>query len=179
MVWTFCGITGLLLTMIGTVLAAAALLQDWRDHAGGEPLVPVLARARQRLARSVRSLLGKTPSAHVVGAHAALQANATMTASGYVAPPSNAPVDVQMRFVRERLLALEARIAKERGELNQKIDQVQQDGQAAEARSRNAIADVEAKVREVATGSVRMELVGLVLVGIGSIAGALPTVFGW
>jgi hypothetical protein len=78
-----------------------------------------------------------------------------------------------MRFVRERLLTLEDR------ELDQKIDRVQQDGQAADARSRAAVADVEAKVREVATGSVRMELVGLVLVGFGSVISTAPAVFGW
>lgn len=101
-----------------------------------------------------------------------------MKATGDVAPPSNAPVDVQMRFVRERLRALEARIAEERQEVDQRIDRVQTAAQEADARSQTAIAEVEAKVREVATGSVRMELVGLVLVGFGSIVSTLPAAFG-
>ncbi|GAA1593299.1 hypothetical protein GCM10009789_54160 [Kribbella sancticallisti] len=170
----FCAITGLLLTTIGTVLAAIALLQDWRDHAGGEPLVPVLARLKRWF---VRRVLRRPPGKHVVGAGVALSWGVAASAKGYAAPPSNAPVDVQMRFVRERLLALEARIGEERREIDQRIDKVQTAAQEADARSQTAIAEVEAKVREVATGSVRMELVGLVLVGFGSIVSTLPAVF--
>jgi hypothetical protein len=43
----------------------------------------------------------------------------------------------------------------------------------ADARSQAAIAEVDAKVREVTTGSVRMEFVGL-----GSIVSTRPAVFG-
>jgi predicted nucleic acid-binding Zn ribbon protein len=63
------------------------------------------------------------------------------------------PVDVQMRFVRERLVALEARIGDERQEVDQRIDRVQTAAQESDARSQTAITEVEAKVREVATGS--------------------------
>jgi hypothetical protein len=30
--------------MFGTVLAGHALWKDWREHGGGQPLVPVVAR---------------------------------------------------------------------------------------------------------------------------------------
>jgi hypothetical protein len=84
-----------------------------------------------------------------------------------------------MRFVRERLIALESRIGTERQELDQKIGRLQEDAQATNARSQKAIDELEVKVRDVATGSVRRELFGLVLVGVGSIVSALPAVFGW
>jgi hypothetical protein len=172
----FCAITGLTLTLVGTVLAGRALWQDWRAHSGGAPLIPALGRMRSWFARRV---LRRPPVKHAVGFGAALGASASLSATGYVAPPSNAPVDVQMRFVRERLVALETRIGTERQEVDQRIDRVQTAAQEADARSSAAITKVEAKVREVATGSVRMELVGLLLVGFGSIVATLPAVFNW
>lgn len=172
-----CAIIGLVLTLVGTVLAGWALWQDWRAHSGGKPLIPALAKARVWF---VRRVLRRAPQTRTVYGHGSLHAHAgVLSASGYASPPSNAPVDVQMRFVRERLLALDARIAKERHELGQRLDQVEAAAQKADADTREAIADVEAKVREVATGSVRMELVGLVLVGLGSIVATAPAVFGW
>jgi len=84
-----------------------------------------------------------------------------------------------MRFVRERITALEETIASQRREVDQNIDHVQTQAHAAAVESRVAIAAVEAKIREVATGSVRMELVGLMLVGVGSIISTTPAVFGW
>jgi hypothetical protein len=84
-----------------------------------------------------------------------------------------------MRFVRERLLVLERRIATERQAVDEKIARVQADGQAAATRSQAAIDELDAKVREVATGSVRLELLGLLLVGVGSIVSKLPAVCGW
>jgi len=172
----FCAIAGLILTTVGTVLAGWALWQDWRVHAGGEPLIPVLAKARRWL---VMRVLRRPPGTHVVGKAVSTSWDVHATATGYVAPPSNAPVDVQMRFVRERIQALEATIAKQRQELDQRIDRVQSDSRKADAESRQAIADLTGTVRELATGSVRMELVGLVLVGVGSIVATAPAVFGW
>ncbi|TCC65674.1 hypothetical protein E0H73_01680 [Kribbella pittospori] len=97
----------------------------------------------------------------------------------YVRPPIDAPVDIQLRFVRQRLIALETRIGKERQEADQRIARVQEAGQLTDARVQAAIAAVDAKVREVATGNVRMQLGGLLLVGIGSVISTLPAVFGW
>lgn len=167
---------GLALSLVGTALAWRALWRDWQAHAGGRPLVPAVAKARMWF---VRRVLRRPPAKHAVGAEVALSWGVAVNAAGYVAPPSNAPVDVQMRFVRERLLALEARIGDERRELDHRIDGVQTAAQDADAKSRAAIAEVEAQVREVATGSVRMELSGLLLVGVGSIVSTLPAVLGW
>lgn len=164
------------MTIAGTVLAAAALLGDWRDHGAGQPLIPAIARLRTWFKRHV---LRRKTEVHAVSAHAGTSWGVATSAEGYAAPPANAPVDVQMRFVRERLLVLEHRIAKEREAVDQKIARVQADGQAAASRSQAAIDELESKVREVATGSVRLELLGLVLVGAGSIVSTLPAVCGW
>ncbi|MFI5709806.1 hypothetical protein [Kribbella sp. NPDC051620] len=173
---TLCAISGLVLTVAGTLLAAMALIGDWRDHGGGEPLIPMIARARAWFRRHV---LGRKPEVHSVSGQVTAHWGVTASATGYVSPPSNAPVDVQMRFVRERLIALESRIGTERQELDQKIGRLQEDAQATNARSQKAIDELEVKVRDVATGSVRLDLFGLVLVGVGSIVSALPAVFGW
>ncbi len=173
---TICAITGLILTLVGTVLAGAALIGDWRDHGGGQPLIPLIGRARTWL---VRNVLRRRPEVHSVTGTASAAWGVTASAAGYVSPPSNAPVDVQMRFVRERLLALESRMGSERRELDQRIDRVQTEVRAADARSHAAIGELETKVRDVATGSVRLELSGLFLVGVGSIIATLPAVFGW
>jgi hypothetical protein len=162
--------------MVGTVLAGWALVGDWRDHGGGEPLIPILARVWTWFSRHV---LRRLPVVHTVSGQLNATGVFTASATGYASPPSNAPVDEQMRFVRERLLALESRIGTERQEVNQKIDRIQADGQAADARLHATMEELQTKVREVATGSVRLELLGLVLVGIGSIISTLPTVFGW
>ncbi|SRR6266508_1234502 len=171
-----CAIVGLVLTMAGTLLAGLALWLDWRAHAGGEPLIPVVAKTRRWL---VWWALRRPAVTHSVGASLTAQWRVSTAASGYAAPPSNAPVDVQMRFVRERITALEETIASQRREVDQNIDHVQTQAHAAAVESRVAIAAVEAKIREVATGSVRMELVGLMLVGVGSIISTTPAVFGW
>jgi hypothetical protein len=103
------------------VLAGRALWQDWRAHSGGAPLIPVLGRMRRWF---VRSVLWRKPEVHSVTGHGnAVVGAGTLTASGFAAPPSNAPVDVQMRFVRERLRALEARIGEERQQVVQRIEQ--------------------------------------------------------
>ncbi|MFC6156099.1 hypothetical protein [Kribbella jiaozuonensis] len=167
-----CAIVGLVLTLIGTVLAVVALVQDWNEHGGGKPLIPVAARLWRWLRR--------TPRVHSVSADTTASWNvAAATGEVYVSPPSDAGVDVQMRFVRERLIALEARIAKERREVDRRINDVETAGREADARSQTALAEVNDKIREVATGSVRLELWGLGLVGVGSIVSTLPAVFGW
>lgn len=136
----------------------------------------MLTRARTWLSRRV---FGRSPEVHPGSAHLGAAGQIATSATGYVIPPSDAPVDVQLRFVRERLLALESRIGAERQAVNQRIDRIQVDAQAADAQLQAMLNELQTKVRDVATGSVRLELLGLVLVGIGSIISTLPAVFGW
>ncbi|MBB6569463.1 hypothetical protein HPO96_10640 [Kribbella sandramycini] len=165
-----------MLTLVGTVLAAAALVGDWRAHRGGEPLIPLSGRLWRWFKKRV---LLRKPSVHRVSVGRATSWDVAAAATGYSAPPSNAPVDVQMRFVRERLIALERRIGSERQEVDQKIARVQEATQAMNARSESSLNELRETVRDLATGSVRLELLGLILVGVGSVIAAVPSAFAW
>jgi hypothetical protein len=54
-----------------------------------------------------------------------------------------------------------------------------QSGPKIRTESAKSIAEVEKSVTDVATGSIRMEMLGLLLIGLGTIVAAIPTLCGW
>jgi hypothetical protein len=166
-VWGWGGLT---LQIVGTLLAGDALLGDWRQHAQGRPLVPVVTRG----VRWVRRRFGRSRPVTITGVTAmavALAGAGTLTAT--VAPPEGALLEEHVAFLQSRMDELSKEIAAARI-LARTIEQgARSDMDKAETELRGEVAKLHETVVEVATGSVRQELLGLVLVGIGSILSAI------
>ncbi len=160
---------GVALQLLGTGLAAWALWKDWREHGGGRPLVPAIARG----VAWARRKLGPSPTT-ITGSGAAVAAVRVAGVGRVVVPVADdAPVEDQLRFLRDRLGfllddldAVRGAVGEVERDLTEKVSEV-----AAESSKRTAALDE--RLARVATGSVRLELMGLVLVGVGSVFGAL------
>ncbi|MGZ4523683.1 MAG: hypothetical protein ACXVXP_06990 [Mycobacteriaceae bacterium] len=170
-------IIGLLLNLAGTVLAGTALVDDWREHSGGRPLLPWLASARTWV---VLRILRPKPKTIELGAH--LNATVGITAMGgtiRTIPSADASTDLQVEYLRREVEALHARIGSEVGELRKSVADVKGSLDEAQREAAAATKSVEELARKIATGTVRKQMLGLLLIGVGSVVSVLPAVFGW
>ncbi|RBY95248.1 hypothetical protein DQ237_14285 [Blastococcus sp. TF02-8] len=169
-------LAGLASTVWGISLAWTAAVNDYRTFAGR----PVFPRLTALTAWFRRHVLRQRREVVVLGgmANATLSATGTLTATGEVGLPPDATPEQQFEYVRERLAGLQGelyRLDRSVGEterrLSQEISQIH-----AESQRRDD--ELQESVRRVATGSVKRELKGLLLVGIGSLLTAIPSLFG-
>jgi hypothetical protein len=168
---------GLVLTVWGTTLAWTAAVDDFETFDGGDVfprLAAVTAWFRRHVLRQRRDA-----TVHGSTAHVTLSAPAgTLTGTGEVGPPPDATPEQRFEYVRERLAGLQGelyRLDRSVGEAEQRL--AQQIGEI-HAESQRRDDELHESVRRVATGSVKRELKGLVLVGLGSLVSAIPSLFG-
>lgn len=95
-----------------------------------------------------------------------------------IGPPANATDAALIAYLLKRVTRLEERVGWERDDARQRIGNVAES--VADLRSEtDATAErIEGLTREVATGSVTLELVGLALVGVGSLVAVWPALAG-
>jgi hypothetical protein len=164
----------LLLNVAGASLAGWALIQDYRKHAR-QPLLPWVAVKEWFLANVLRQT--RSVTVHGGAAHATIRI--VGTASGIVTPAADAPMDSQITYLRDQVMTLHSMIVVQRREISTEINEVDQAVREARQDARDAVNNVEEMARDVATGTVKIQLLGLLLIGTGSIIAALPVVFGW
>ncbi|WP_369252406.1 hypothetical protein [Geodermatophilus amargosae] len=151
-------------------------MDDYQTFAG-RPVFPRLTASTAWIRRHV--LRRRRKAIALSGtANATLSATGTLTATGEVELPPDATPEQQFEYVRERLAGLQGqlyRLDRSVGEaerrLGQQINEVH-----AESQRRDD--ELQESVRRVATGSVKRELKGLLLVGVGSVLTAIPSLFG-
>ncbi len=164
---------GLALTLWGTALAWTAAVDDYRTFGGGHVfprLAAVTAWFRRHVLRQRREpiVISGTASATV-------SASGTLTATGEVGLPPDATPEQQFEYVRERLAGLQGQVYRLERSVGEREHRLAQQISEIHAESQRRDADLQASVVRVATGSVKRELKGLLLVGIGSVVTAVPT----
>lgn len=170
-----CAIVGLSLNVVGTGLAGRAIVQDFHKYSEGQPLVPFVSRVRTWLAQLWRSSADAT--VHSVSASGSVKATGEVHLT--VIPAPDAPVSEQIRFLRDELDRVKATIAEQRGYFVKQIEQVGVSVERSRAETQDLATELRSKVRDVVSGTARVQLLGLTLVGVGSIVAAVPTIFGW
>ncbi len=169
-----CAVIGVILNVLGTVIAAWALVTENRKH-GGKAILPIRAAyrwVRVRLLRRTRELQSATGSATATW-------NVYGKAGGVAWPPADAPPHEQVTYLQRAVMQLHQRIDTERQEIDAKVQQINESLSLRIGESKIELARVDEKVRALATESARWEVLGLFLIGLGTIIGVVPTVLGW
>jgi len=167
---------GLVLNVIGTSLAWSALWRGARKHADWSMLLPRVAAVREWFLVKV---LRRTRKVSTHRGTAWLTANSTLIAGGIASPAADAPMDEQVAYFRKQVMALHTRIDQQRQEIAGEISVVRDDVTDARREAQEAVREVRKDVREIATGTVTQQMLGLFLVGLGTVIGAVPVVLGW
>lgn len=168
-------IIGLLFNVAGTSLAGWALWQDYSQHAD-RPLLPWAASARAWFRLNV---LRRKPRTISVTTSGTASWNVATSASGSVSLAADAPIDRQIAYLREQVESLHDRIGEQRREFSDDISRVNQALSQARTEAHEAVTRVEKMAKGIATGTVKIQIIGLMLVGFGSVIAALPVVLGW
>jgi hypothetical protein len=167
-------IIGLFLNIAGVSLAGWALRQDYRKHAR-KPLLPWAAAREWFIVRVLR----QTRSVTVHGGTAKGTFAVVVSATGIVTPAADAPMDSQIAYLRDQVMTLHSMIGEQGRKISAEIGNVDRAVREARQDAQDAVTSVEGMARDIATGTVKIQLFGLLLIGIGSIIAALPVVFGW
>jgi hypothetical protein len=158
-------ITGFVLTLAGIVCAVLAFVRTWHELLPEHPLVPL---PRWPWGKGVVTL-------HSGSGHAKFNFNAS--GRGWVSIAETAPVDEQIAYLRRSVLALDCEIgaeavrsAKRDADLKAQVAQV-------EAALQQSAVDLRVHMTRVSTGTIRLQLFGIFLVGLGACLGVVPAVF--
>lgn len=169
-------LAGLACTVWGISLTWTAAVDDYRTFAG-RPVFPRLTALtswfRRHVLRQQRETIAVSGTAS-----ARLSATGTLTATGEVGLPPDATPEQQFEYLRERLAGLQGQlyrlnrsVGEAEGRLSQQIREIHTESQRRDD-------ELQESVRRVATGSVKRELKGLLLVGTGSLLTAIPSLIG-
>jgi hypothetical protein len=172
---------GLFVTLVGVGCGVIAYRRTWTEHGSG-PLWPVVHRGGTLLRHWMMRLLPfRRRRGVTVQAGAALSAEAAMSVraikSGLLVP-DDAPLDQQIRLLVRRIEHVEYEAAEDRKQHKTDIKAVRADMSNLAMRLRQADRDLEALAKSVAASTVRLQVVGLILVGSGTSLMALPTILG-
>jgi hypothetical protein len=146
-------LVGLALTIVGTVLAGTALVSDWRKYRRGQPIVPRLPPLRG----------GQQMTRHPVDTAAATDSASYEMRRG---PALDAPLEEQVAWFREGLERLRSDMGQE---IAQQVSTLRAEHRQATEGMQGTAGQLRGELVDLATGSVRQELFGLFLVGLGSL----------
>ncbi|MCT2279512.1 hypothetical protein M3G91_18005 [Micromonospora chalcea] len=168
---------GLTLTLLGSGFACVAL---WRDHRayGDGPVFPWLAGAWQWLRQqSFRLLPWLRRPATVSPQTTSVSGSVETTWAVFVGPeiPEDAPLEKQVALLVQRVNYIEKAARDDRARHNQDIGAMQDEMIKLGERLDQADRDVERLAKDAAVGTARLQLRGLLLVGVGTILMAIPT----
>lgn len=176
--WT---VVGLAITVAGIVCAVVAYVQTLHEHDPGRPFWPWWTRKRRAVigfvVRAWRWLWNR-PANQVVMAGAAFGGTAamgtvTVVATGPEVPPE-LRVEEQVRLLVARVEAAERQAEADRNRANEAVQAVRSDVAAQGQRLDEADRRIDAKATSIAIGTARLQILGLVLVGFGTVLMAVP-----
>lgn len=101
----------------------------------------------------------------------------TATVSG-PAIPADTPAEEKIRLLVRRVELVEAQATADRTRHNEQIGQLRSDLSAQGAQLRQADEALRLMAKDIAAGTARLQIVGLILVGLGTAVMALPTLLG-
>ncbi|SCL16370.1 hypothetical protein GA0070624_1000 [Micromonospora rhizosphaerae] len=169
---------GLALTLAGTGCACVAL---WRDHTqyGDGPLWPLLARAWQWLrVQSFRLMPWRRRNATLQAQSIGVSVSVGTAWATFVGPeiPEDAPLEKQVMLLVQRVNNIEKAARDDRGRHNQDVKAVHDEINKLGERLDQADRDVERLAKDAVVGTARLQLSGLLLVGMGTVLMAIPAV---
>lgn len=170
--WT---LGGLALTGTGIGCAVSALISDWNRYATGS-MAPLARRTWIALWRLVRR---RRPP--VTGrVNASLGGLRGQMVGAVIGPEIDVdlPVAEQVPLLLRRLMNAEQQAAADRSRFASGIADVRGQVEEHAERLRGADDEIRALARDVAVGTVRRQLVGLLFVGVGTAVMTAPGLFG-
>lgn len=185
-------IFGLLFSLAGIGCGVSAFLRTLAEH-DPKPVWPwasrQVARGRSAVVRITRWIRpGKSNVVHAKAGAGAAFARATTRAAGYrsgIQIPPDLPIKEQILLLVERIADAEEVIRREsdhlRGELRDvraKVDAHTKRLARADEELARADEDIKQLALALSLGTVRRQIVGLILVGIGTVFMAVPALFG-
>lgn len=151
------GLIAVILQAVGTVIAIGALASTWRKHGEGRSLVPVPAWARLRRRRELT----------VAGAsHAGFGSAEPGTGGTELFLTEDARDDAIMRILGNRESVI----------VGERLDRFREDVLTqvralvdADRLTRQADTALRRRMTDIAVGSIRAQMIGLILVGVGTV----------
>jgi hypothetical protein len=158
-------VAGLLLTLVGTVCAAVAFVQTWREERPGHRLLPLPRWLGGKRNVTVHSVTGR--GTFTVGT----------SARGWVTIADTAPVDEQIAYLRRAVLTLDGEIGAEAARSTKRDADLTAQIAQVKTSLEGSVVDLRAHTTRVSTGTIQLQLVGIFLVGLGACLAVVPTLF--
>jgi hypothetical protein len=170
MLQTLLTIAGTVLSLLGAACAVVSYRGTWQDHGDG-PLFPRVAAWIARVQIRVRRLLHKSPGT-VVGVGgvvaAAASASGRMTVTGPAIPP-DADLERKVELLIRRVENMEREATDDRSHQAREVAAVREAIDAASSNATRVVAEIEAKTKSMVLDSIRLQLLGLGFVGVGTV----------
>jgi len=162
--------------LAGIICAAMAYSRTYADHAK-VPLWPALHRAKQAIRRLwVRYVLrrpGITVSVRATASAAVADSVTVVVSSPEI--DTDLPVEKQVRLLIHRINNIENQASIDRSRFAEGLDQLKARVDDQTAQLRAADGDIQELARSIAVSTVKLQLWGLILVGVGTVLMAVPT----
>jgi hypothetical protein len=172
-------VLGLIVTLIGIACGMLALGRTWTEHAPGQPLVPVTKPLAVARGKAGRLLSRRRPEEMVSKKDSDLLTGGIVEASGSLGlkmlPKKGATTDELVDLLMRRVDRIEAIAEADRSAAHAEAAELRSDLEAVTNRLDAETRQLEAATRSLAVGTVRLQLAGLILVGIGTALMAVPS----
>lgn len=174
MVQSLLTVIGTALSLFGTACAAVSFVRTWQGHGDG-PLTPQAAAWIVSVRIRVRRLFRRAPG-QVTGIGSFVAAAATvsgrMIVTGPAIPP-DADMEHKIELLIRRVENLERDAANDRSHQAEEVATVRTAIDTVSSNAARVAAEVEAKAKSMVLDSIRLQLVGLGSVGLGTVLLAL------
>ncbi len=171
-------VLGLLVTLVGIFCGALALRRTWTEHAPGEPLVPVtesLRALRDQSGRLIPPLRGEP----VLKTGTDVLAAGTVETSGVLTakmlPQGSATTEELVDHLLRRVDRIQTVADEDRAATRTEATALRADLAAVTVRLDAETHQREVLTRSLALGTIRLQLFGLILVGVGTALMAVPS----
>lgn len=174
-------LSGLLLTLVGIGCGAVALRRTWTEHGSGS-LLPDSEIAVQRARALVGRVLPRLRKRQVVSADNALVLLGEIAVRGSltlrVLPREGATADELIAHLLKRVERVEVIADEDRAAASADTSKVRAELTSVSKRADEEALRLEALTKSVAVGTVRLQLVGLILIGFGTALMSVPSLTG-
>ncbi|MEV5720856.1 hypothetical protein AB0L41_43915 [Amycolatopsis mediterranei] len=167
---------GLLFSVVGIYCAATAYFATYREHGAG-PMWPAVERLLTKAKHWARRLVGRTHDVTVHAGVAEARVGVGIEATAVVTrgpAPAELPLDEQLRWIERRIELVELQAAQDREQHANESRALRASIEAAERLMREVDQAHRELTQSVAVGTVRRQIVGLALVGVGTFLLAIP-----
>lgn len=170
MVQTLLTAAGTVLSLVGIACAVAAYQGTWQEHGDG-PLYPQITSWLARVRFRVHRIFGRSPGVVVgVGASVAAAASVSgrLTVTGPAIPP-DADLDRKVELLIQRVEAIERQAVDDQGHQVREVVALREAIDKSSSDAAQMASETEAKAKSMILDSIRLQLVGLGLVGTGTV----------